>query len=115
MKQVFHVIDGHHSVILGVDFLQAHSAVVDFGSNQLHIRGTNVKLSHPAIRSCLARTTDKVQIPARSEVTIPVKCSKEYCNTVLLLNPTTQSESHKVTVTPTVVYVSGSKTMCHLM
>ena len=115
VKQVFHVINGHHSVILGVDFLQAHSAVVDFGSNQLHIRGTKVKLSHPAIRSCLARTTDKVQIPARSEVTIPVKCSKEYCNTVLLLNPTTQSESHNVTVTPTVVYVSGSKSMCRVV
>ena len=35
VRQTFHVIDGHQSVILGMDFLQSQSAVVDFGTNQL--------------------------------------------------------------------------------
>ena len=48
-------------------------------------------------------------------MTIPVKCSKDYCNAYLLLGPTIQSENRNVSVTPTLVYVSGSKVMCRVV
>ena len=91
VKHAFHVINGHHSLILGLDFLQSQSAVVDFGENQLQIRGETITLTHPAIRSSLGRTINLVVVPAESEMIIPVKCSKDYCNAHLLLQPTKQS------------------------
>ena len=115
VHQTFHVIDGHQSVILGMDFLQSQSAVVDFGTNQLKIRGGNVNLTHPAIRSSLARTISSMIVPAKSEMTVPVRCSKQYCNAQLLLKPTGQSELSGIAVTPTLVYVNGSKTYCRVI
>ena len=115
LQHSFHVINGHHNVILGIDFLKENSAVVDFGLGQLAIKGLTVQLGHPAIRSCLAKTVSTVHIPARYEGDIPVKCTKSYCNTTLLFKTTLQSQFGNITVSPTLVNISGSQTMCHVI
>ena len=73
-EQDFHVLDGHHSVILGMDFLTDQQAVIDFQTSTIILAGTLIcKLHKHAVRSSLARTVKSVFIPANSEVVFPDK------------------------------------------
>ena len=56
-EQDFHVLDGHHSVILGMDFLTDQQAVIDFQTSTITLVGKlTCKLQKHAVRSSLART-----------------------------------------------------------
>ena len=56
-EQDFHVLDGHHSVTLGMDFLTDQQAVIDFKTSTITLAGKlTCKLQKHAVRSSLART-----------------------------------------------------------
>lgn len=66
-----HVIqDLHHSFILGLDFLTANHAQIDYDSNTLTINNQHV--CQIITNSDLARTTKSIVIPKRSEMMVPV-------------------------------------------
>ena len=106
----FHVLKGRHNIILGMDFLQAHDAVVDFGSGKMHLGISEIKLGHPAVRSCLARATRSMAIEANSITQMPVKCSKKYCKDMLFLEPAIYNSYSEITVMPTVAFAHGTET-----
>ena len=85
-KHRVHVIeDLHHSFILGLDFLTANHANIDFNSNTLTINNNHV--CQIITNSGLARTTKSVVIPKRSETTIPVLVSRCKNGDQVLLEP----------------------------
>lgn len=81
-----HVIqDLHHSFILGLDFLTANHAHIDYESNTLTINNEHV--CQIITNSGLARTTKSIVIPKRSEITIPVLISRCKNGDQVLLEP----------------------------
>ena len=85
-KHRVHVIeDLHHSFILGLDFLTANHANIDFNSNTLTINNNHV--CQIITNSGLARTTKSVVIPKRSETTISVLVSRCKNGDQVLLEP----------------------------
>lgn len=76
-----HIVDGlHHSFILGIDFLSATNTTITFAStNIMHIpdkqESPNVCVVNT--NSGLARLTHPVEIPARSEMVVQVRISRQ--------------------------------------
>ena len=92
-EQDFHVLDGHHSVILGMDFLTDQQAVIDFQMSTITLAGKLVgKLHKHAVRSSLARTVKSVFVPANSEVVFPVCLTRSYDNDCLVTEGVTSVE-----------------------
>ena len=76
-----------YSLILGIDFLERHNTVIDFGSKMLHIHDG---IAHAAIVQTdmkIARCYKPARIPARSQTTIPVRISNAMPGEILLLEP----------------------------
>ena len=85
-KHRVHLIkDLHHNFILGLDFLTAYHANIDFNLNTLTINNNHV--CQIIKNSGLARTTKPVVIPKRSETTISVLVSKCRNDDQVLLEP----------------------------
>lgn len=81
-----HVIqDLHHSFILGLDFLTANHAQIDYDSNTLRINNQHV--CQIITNSDLARTTKSIVIPKRSEMMVPVLESRCRNGDQVLLEP----------------------------
>ena len=92
-EQDFHVLDGHHSIILGMDFLTNQQAVIDFQTSTITMAGKLIcKLQKHAIGSSLARTVKSVFIPANSEVVFPVLLTRSYDNDCLVTESVTSME-----------------------
>ena len=63
IEQWFHVVQGiQQSVILGMDFLQQHSVVLDFSTNLLMLGDCQIKLGSPGKHTCLIRTVGPTNI-----------------------------------------------------
>ena len=91
--QDFHVLDGHHSVILGMDFLTNQQAVIDFPNATITFGGKfTCKLRKHAVRASLARTVKSAFIPAESEMMIQVGLTKSYNNDCLVTDSVTSME-----------------------
>lgn len=74
-----HIVDGlHHSFILGIDFLSATNATLTFAeTNTMHIPNSKGAPNVCVINTNagIARLTQPVEIPARSEMVVEVKIS----------------------------------------
>ena len=89
----FHVLDGRHSVILGMDCLTDQHAVIDFHMSTITLAGKLVRKLHKhAVRSSLARTVKSVFVPANSEVVFPVCLTRSYDNDYLVTEAVTSME-----------------------
>ena len=89
-EQDFHVLDGHHSVFLRMDFLTDQQAVTDFQTSTITLAGKlTCKLQKHAVRSSLARTVKSFFVPANSEVICPVRLTRAYDNECLVTESVT--------------------------
>ena len=102
-------------MILGIDFLQKHSVLLDFSTNSLILQNCTMQLGNPGKCTCLIKTMSPTTVSAKSETLIPVKCSKGYCNSTLLITPSVQSEENQIVVSLAVVYVNSRQTMCRVL
>ena len=85
LEQDFHVLDAHHSVILGMYFLTNQQAVIDFQTSTITLAGKLIcKFQKHAIRSSLARTVKSVFVPANLAVVFPVLLTRSYDNDCLV-------------------------------
>ena len=73
----------HKNLIIGMDFLTKHKAVVDIASRKLSLRS-----------ALLMRANEKCLIPANSECIITARLRKNYPNGVLGITPNISSLSH---------------------
>jgi transposase InsO family protein len=86
--QNFHVFQKlHHSMILGLDFMEKHKANIDMGNKVLYIQNNSAQAGSYQTDVGLARTATPIRIPPQQEITIPVKISKHKHGQVLLLEP----------------------------
>ena len=84
----FHVLDGHHSVILGMDFLTEQQAVIDFPNSTITLGGKlTCKLQQHAVRSSLARTAKSVFVAVQSKVVFQVVFTRSYENAYVVTEP----------------------------
>ena len=105
-------------MILGMDFMLAHKAVVDLGKGTISLDNeTSLSLGPLSSKSSLVKSLHPQVIPANSVLTIPVKVSKAY-DEPFLIEPT-QSTSFRepgYTVIPTLVVIdSQSPVMCRVL
>ena len=103
----FHVLDGHHSMILGMDFLQPRTANIDLAKRTLTLHDLVIPLRPISDKSSLVRTTSKQIVPPASVSVIKVQLGKRYDVPVLLEPTLTMSGSlNQFQVIPTVVQPS---------
>ena len=115
----FHVLEGHHSMIIGMDFMVPHRAVVDLGQGTLTLEhGITLPLGPLSTKSSLVRTLHPVCIPPHSVQSISVKASKLY-EEPFLIEPTVSTSlgCDSCTVIPTLVKAQtcSSPVMCRLV
>ncbi|KAK3101592.1 hypothetical protein FSP39_004699 [Pinctada imbricata] len=87
--QTVHVISElHYPFILGLDFLKSHSATIDYRANTLNIETNNeLHICSIITDTGLARVSNTVVIPSRSETTIQVRVSRCHDDEEVLLEP----------------------------
>ena len=84
----FYVLDKlHHSLILGIDFLEYHKVKIDLDSGYVFIKEDVVCASLVRTKSGLARVYKPTTVPAGCEVEISVRVSRRKSDDVLLLEP----------------------------
>ena len=72
----FYILDNmNHEVILGVDFLQEHKAMISFEANCLVFQdSTYVPLVCKETARTTVRAVCNVSLPARTQTLLPVQC-----------------------------------------
>ena len=81
----FHVLDGHHSLILGMDFLEPKKAQIDLASNRLSLEGNIILPLGPlSDQSSLVRTTSTQVIPPYAVSCVQVRVSRSYEEPILI-------------------------------
>ena len=80
----FHVIQTHHDIIFGLDFLRKNKAILNFDKKTVSLSNHTFKLSSPSFRSCLVKTSEKSILPPNSENNITVSLSKRHNDTVYI-------------------------------
>ncbi|XP_048252488.1 uncharacterized protein LOC125380443 [Haliotis rufescens] len=84
----FHVFTSlHHTIILGLDFLQSNHVKIDLSNRTVHLHDGLISVSLVDANAGFARPRKTVQIPPHSQADIPVKISRCESNRVLLLEP----------------------------
>ena len=118
ISHAFHVLQGHHMVILGMDFLKAQGVIVNLEESSLTLRdGVCVRLQAPAKQSCLARATRALALPPHSVRVIATTCSKRYKDpTLVLFEPTTICQQQpSVCLMDMLVAVKGKRAVCRIV
>ena len=105
-SHTFHVLQGHHAMILGMDFMKPLGAIVDLGRGTFALcnNGPVFQLGPLTSKSTLARSNKPTSIPPRALVTIPVTLLKT-CDEPMLIEPTLSATSNSpgYSVIPTLV------------
>ena len=84
----FHVIESiPHSVIIGMDFLQANNVAINMAQNSIKFPDETEKIALLETNSGLSRCVNSCKIPSNSE-TVPVHVSRCIEGKQVLLEPT---------------------------
>ena len=120
-EQDFHVLDGHHSVILGQicprdGFFDRPASCYRF-QNQYNHTSREINMQKHAVRSSLARTVKSVFVPANSEVIFPVRLTRAYDNECLVTESVTSVDINmpEVKVSCAVIQPTGRRTVIRVV
>ena len=102
VSQDFHILQGHHDVILGVDFLNQHGVILDYAKGTLIFQDQQIPFRPPHAHSALVRTSRSTVIDPQHETWVPMTLSKTP-NTQLLVESVSSFDSHF----PDLVFVPG--------
>ena len=85
----FHVIKSiHHSVIIGMDFLQANNVTINMAQNSIKFPDQTETIALLETNAGLARCVNSCKIPPNSETVLPVHASRRTEGEQVLLEPT---------------------------
>ena len=108
----FYVLDSlHHSLILGINFLECHDAYLHLQASTLFLKDKTLCASLIGNKAGLARLEKYTTIPAHCEVEIPVKVSKRKKGEIVLLEPVNYLQSQGIGGAKCLVKVHKSKTV----
>ena len=115
LKFHFYVIkDLHHSIILGLDFMETHNIVLDIKSKQMLIYGPEVYVCQLHTCTAYARTCKPVVLKANSEVDIQVKIARVGNEKQILLEPLPDLVKRNVMGARCLVKVKNGKAVLRL-
>ena len=84
-----HVIESiPHSVIIGMDFLQANNVTINMAQNSIKFPDETEKIALLETNAGLARCVNSCKIPPNSETVLPVHVSRRTEGEQVLLEPT---------------------------
>ena len=112
----FYVLDSpHHSLILGMDFLEFHKAYLDLDAGTLFIKDKVICASLSRNKAGLARVDKPTTVPLGYETEISVKVSKRKKNEIVLLEPVSYLGSHGVGGAKCLVKVHKGKALLRVI
>ena len=77
----------HHSVILGVDFLEHHKVNIDFNNGKIYLKDKVFSASLITTKGGFARVDRPTCVPAGSEIDLKVKIARRQNKEIVLLEP----------------------------
>ena len=111
----FYVIeDLHHSIILGIDFMEKHRVTLDISANKFIIEGST-KVCTITTYAGVARTVRSTAIDQQSEVTVPVKISRVQSGTEVLLEPLSSLPNKNIIGAKSLVVVRNHKAVMRVL
>ena len=88
-KYDFHVIESiPHSVIIGIDFLQANKVTINVAQNSIKFPDGTAKIGLLETNTGLVRCVESCKLPPNSEAILPVHVSRRTEGEQVLLEPT---------------------------
>ena len=115
----FHALHNGYNMILGMDFLTDHGAVLNFKEAEITLDGKVFQMQPPHIRSSLLKTTAPVLISAFTATSVPARLSKSIDANYLLLSGARELNlvSTDLDVTPTIISCEKDDitTMCRII
>ena len=111
----FYVIeDLHHSIILGIDFMEEHRVTLDIAAKKFIIEGS-AKVCTITTDAGVARTVRSTAIDPQSEVTVPVKVSRVKSGTEVLLEPLSSLSYKNIIGAKSLVVVRNHKAVMRVL
>jgi hypothetical protein len=112
IEQQFHVFKTlHNPLILGVDFLKPNGAVIDFETKTVTIQQGIATVYMVQTNVGIVRSQKPVEIAPHTQVTIPVKVSKQVKDSVALLEPLPALHKYGIAGAKCVVQVRKGKSL----
>ena len=112
----FHALHNEHDMIIGMDFMSAHDAAIDFKEATIRLNCEHFKLSPPRVRTVKLKTIKPVMVSAYAAISVPVKPNKEIkCNYMLITEPESlEKVSPDLPITPTVIASDKDENLCRI-
>lgn len=106
-----HVVKGlNQTVIIGVDFMERHNVSLHYKSKTIQIADSNNSIPIE-IKSHFARTAQKIVVPPKHEMIIPVKISKLPKNQKVYLEPCENLITKQLLAAKTIACVQNRRSM----
>ena len=85
--QSFYALHNQYSIILGMDFITANKAKLDFEKSTITLNGLSCKLQSPPLSSTLVNSAQDSFIPPHTAQDISVSLAKQLISPAILLEP----------------------------
>ena len=115
---VFHALHTEHDMIIGMDFMSAHHAAIDFKEATIRLNNEYFKLSPPQSKTAMLKTTKPVMISAYTATSVPVKFKRKEikCNYMLISEPKSlELVSPDLSITLTVIACDKDENLCRVV
>jgi hypothetical protein len=116
-KQNFIVLEQlHHPVIIGLDFMKDYRVKIDFHKQLMTIMDETICVA--LVRDSnfgYVRSLKPISVPPETEISIPVRVSKEFKNNTVLLEPSANLGSTKLVGARCLVTTKDSKTIMRVL
>ena len=111
----FYVVEElHYSIILGHDFLKAHSVTLDIRGKKMIIQD-HVKVCSLQTNTGYARTVKSINLPANSEIDVQVKIARVNTSDEVLLEPLARLANENLLGAKCLVKVNKGKSVMRLI
>ena len=108
--------DIHHSLIIGIDFLQEHKCTLNFAESQFETKsGDRIIGFHSAFKIGLVRLTQTIDLKPMSECLVPMRLSNIADGGVALLEHVKSLENKENGLARTVVRPNKGRAMCRVL
>ena len=85
--QSFYALHNQYSIILGMDFITANKAKLDFENSTITLNGLSCKLQSPPLSSTLVKSAQDSFIPPHTAQDISISLAKQLISPAILLEP----------------------------
>jgi hypothetical protein len=104
------------SLILGREFLNDASAIIDFRNNTIILNDfLEIPLQHKIDNANLVGATEPLWVKPNTEIIFHVSCAHKFNNQDVLLSPIPSEQFRKFAVSNMICHVENNQTVCRLL